>query len=443
MPSEKQNGPMECVSEHVHTVMNGVDSDLNKKRIDQINGLAPDPQSVSVVPNDGLTSTDKTTHPECQELNGDGSECDSNQQWTKVIRPSNARQSQRKKLRFVDPKEPFQPNGHPEPQFRPRSFRGSRDHGFSYRTTSSATLPRNRPTQHANVNVELPNENSYQSKPERGSLPDNKLLVSVPSEPNRSGVNSSTASSPSASVSSPDLQNGYDRSEDKVPFRPPGRPSKNRRGHNPLGENDGYSGRGYARFRQNSSPVGVVDNGNTATNARPMSRLVRSPTSPVGPITNQFHGGHDDQWRHPGSGGNWRRPHHTMSYSSRGQPPYHRFNAAPPHSARTYNNTAARYRASALPNSTEVEPVDVPATTVNNSPSDPQPPPVSTPAVEKQTAIPEKRTSWAAAVASNTSRTEPVKPRPLSPCTDPSRTKLLSFLQHQWLSFLDRPHQSV
>ncbi|TPP67536.1 hypothetical protein FGIG_12501, partial [Fasciola gigantica] len=243
-----------------------------------------------------------------------------------------------------------------------------------------------------------------------------KLSVSVSLDANGSGAHSPTGSSPSPSVLSPDPHNGGEYRDNRWSYRPQGRQTRGRRTSHMIPDANYHSENSSLTTQQNSQTDHSSARG---TFARPL----RSPTSSV-----NLHHGPTDDWRRPVGGGNWRRP-----YNGRNSATYNRYNGPAPHPARQYNNQP-RHRSSVPagvsappPMSTTSPPAEI------QSDAEPVLASHSVPSSAVAKPEPEKRTSWADAVAA-TPRTDPTGNSPQS-CTDSSRTELLSFLLNQWRCF--------
>ncbi|VDP86753.1 unnamed protein product [Echinostoma caproni] len=346
-------------------------------------------------------------------LNGNDSDCDSGQQWTQVNRSSNGRMSNRRRIKQVNQRDSYQTNGHQGFVPRVRSFRGTKEHGFSFRAPPT-DVAKNRSSFHEQ-NASGPHQNL--AKTDRNSVVGTKLSMSVSVDVNGSGTHSPTGSSPSPSVSSPDPHNGGEYRDNRWSYRPQGRPMRGRRAFQMMPDTNYHAENSGSNNQQN------LHNDHSSTRGS-FSRPVRSPTSPV----NSYHSATDEHWRRPVGGGNWRRP-----YNPRNTVAYNRFNGPASHPVRQYNNQP-RYRASVPSNVFAIPPQPI-----SSPPPEPQSDAESAAAAGPALSKPEppvateKRTSWAAAVAAS--------PRIDSngnlsqSCTDPSRAELLEFLLSQWRCF--------
>lgn len=338
-------------------------------------------------------------------LNGNDSDCDSGQQWTQVDRSSNGRQSNRRRTKQINPSDTYQINGHQG--FMPRSFRGS----FRAPPTDASSV-KNRPFHEHNAS----GSQSNVVKAERPTVLASKLSVSVSLDANGSSAHSPTGSSPSPSVLSPDPHNGGHYRDNRWSYRPQGRQLRGRRASHGVPDANYNPEASNSVTQQNAQ----TDHGSARGT---FSRPLRSPTSSVA----AYHGSTEEHWRRPVGGGNWRRP-----YNGRNSTNYNRYNGSAPHAARQYNNQP-RYRPSAPTG------VSGPPQSVTSPPpeahSDAESAVVShgTPNSAVAKSEPEKRTSWAAAVAASPRSNPPGSVSQIS--VDPSRTELLSFLLSQWRCF--------
>ncbi|KAF7260170.1 hypothetical protein EG68_02441 [Paragonimus skrjabini miyazakii] len=416
MPTEE--GPDVAVISSAHDYSKGIENHARKQASNESSSMILG----GTVPNG--------THAGGPDLNGDGSEGEPGQQWTEVGRSTGGRYSYKKKLKNMVSGEGVNANGHSDADIiRSRSFRGPRDHTSSNRSYCPNLVVRGR-----NSFCDPRLVNGYATRHEADKLVQNEQHIPIHIKVDMSEPGLQKSSVPSSPSLSSDPHINAESHDERGFYRPQEKYHRNHRTLNVSPDSGDPQDRNSGR-QISSIPYGSVTAVNPVGRTQ-AGRVTRSPGSQSGLVANQCPV-HDEQWRRTTT--NWRRPHHSMSFSGRNQLPY-RFGAPTP---RSYHN-ASRYRPT-TPNAVCLSTPSNPPETLTAAVPIESPPSLTSasvttstttiiPTVAIQTAAPDKKTSWAAAVAATPSRTEQTIPLPTA-CTDPSCAQLIEFLMNQWKLF--------